>query len=204
MERIKVLIVEDQTVLREGLKQLLLSDSAFEVVGEAGLVADAVTQTERHQPDVVLLDLKLPDGNGLDAAKRILARPGAPAVLVLSTYADAALVQAALDAGALGYLPKTASFAEIAGAIRAVATGGLVLHPSLARQVVARRIDELTLEERELLRRLAAGETYPEIGQAMFMSERTVRRHMNVVFEKLGATTRAAAVAEAMRRGVLD
>lgn len=203
-EQVAVLIVEDQTVVREGLRQLLAAEPGFVVAGEAATVAEAVAAAARHTPDVVLLDLKLPDGSGLDVCKQILRLPGAPAVLILSTFADAALVQAALDAGAAGYLPKTASFAEIASAIRAAFAGGLVLHPSLARQVVAKRPAELLDAEREMLRRLAAGESYQAIGEALFMSERTVRRHMNVIFEKLGVPNRAAAVAEALRRGLLD
>lgn len=204
MESIAVLIVEDQTVVREGLCQLIAAEPGFVAAGEAATVAAGVAEARRLRPDVVLLDLKLPDGSGIDACRQMLSLPGAPAVLVLSTYADAALVQAALDAGAAGYLPKTASFAEIAGAIRAAAAGGLVLHPSLARQVVARRPADLSAQEREMLRRLAAGESYQALGEALFMSERTVRRHMNVILEKLGVPNRAAAVAEAMRRGMLD
>lgn len=205
METLRVLLVEDQTVLREGLRQLFDSEEGMKVVGEAGTVAEAVSLTRRTRPDVVMLDLKLPDGSGMEAARQMLALQGSPAVLVLSTYEDAALVQSALDLGVSGYIPKTASFQEIAAAVRAAAVGGIVLHPSLVGKVARRNASTaLNQHDMDILRLLASGASYGEIGAKLYMSERTVRRHMNVIFEKLGTNTRAQAVAEAMRRGVLD
>lgn len=205
METIRLLLVEDQTVVREGLKQLLESEEGFKVVAEAGTVTDAGLMARRFRPDVVLLDLKLSDGSGLDAARQMLQGSDPPAVLVLSTYTDAALVKSALDLGAAGYIPKTASFAEIATAIRTAAAGGVVLHPSLAGKLARRSGEaELTVQEIEMLKLLASGASYGEIGSKLYLSERTVRRHMNMLFEKMGVQTRAQAVAEAMRRGVLD
>lgn len=205
MAALTVLLVEDQTVVREGLKQLVASEDGLTVAGEAGTVAEAVAAARRLQPDVVILDLKLPDGSGLEAARQMLAQKDPPAVLVLSTYEDAALVQSALDIGVSGYIPKIASFVEIAAAIRAAAAGGIVLHPSLVGKVARRSAEgAVTAHEIDVLRLLAAGASYAEIGAKLYMSERTVRRHMNVIFEKLGTSTRAQAVAEAMRRGVLD
>jgi DNA-binding NarL/FixJ family response regulator len=134
-----------------------------------------------------------------------LAQRDPPAVLILSTYEDVALVKSALDLGASGYIPKSASFGEIVAAVRAAAAGGVVLHPSLALKVAARPTgQELDGEELALLRLLAEGLTYGEIGGKIYLSERTVRRHMNVIFAKLGAQSNAQAVAEAMRRGLLD
>lgn len=205
MERLRILLVEDQTVLREGLKQLVDSEEGMSVVGEAGTVAEAISLSQRVRPDVVLLDLKLPDGSGLDAARSMLAGKDPPAVLVLSTYEDVALVRAALDLGASGYIPKSASFGEIAAAVRAAAAGGVVLHPSLAGKVARKSAEgDLSSHELSLVRLLATGASYGEIGSKLYLSERTVRRHMNVMFEKLNCTTRAQAVAEAMRRGLLD
>lgn len=205
MTNLSLVLVEDQTVLREGLKQLFASEEGVRVAGEAASAAEAVTVTRRVRPDVVILDLKLPDGSGLEAARQILAEKDPPAILVLSTYEDAALVQSALDIGVSGYVPKTASFQEIAAAVRAAAAGSVVLHPPLVGKVARRSASgALSQEEIELLRLLAAGASYLEIGARVFMSERTVRRHMNVVFEKLGTATRAQAVAEAMRRGLLE
>jgi len=201
---IRVLVVEDQTVLREGLRQLIESEEGLSVAGEADSVAEALRVARRTAPDVVLLDLKLPDGSGLDAARRLLAGSDPPAVLVLSTYEDVALIRTALELGASGYLPKTASFTEIASAVRAAAAGGVVLHPTLAAKLAARpTLAELTADDLGMLRLLAEGASYPEMGARLYLSERTVRRHMNALFAKLGCSTRAQAVAEAMRRGLL-
>lgn len=205
MERLRLLLIEDQTVLREGLRQLIESEEGMAVAGEAGTVAEAVSLARRLRPDVVLLDLKLTDGSGLDAARQMLREQDPPAVLILSTYEDVALVRSALEMGASGYIPKTASFQEIAAAVRAAAAGGVVLHPSLAGKVARKPAEgDLSEHEMQMLRLLATGASYGEIGARLYLSERTVRRHMNVVFEKLGCSSRAQAVAEAMRRGLLD
>lgn len=204
MERIRILLAEDQTVVREGLRQLIESDEEFRVVGEAATVAETCQLARRLRPDVILLDLKLPDGSGLDAARQILQQSDPPAVVVLSTYTDAALIKSALDMGASGYIPKTASFVEIAGAVRTAAQGGVVIHPSLAGRLASRgREAELGEQEIAMLRLLAEGASYGEIGSRLYLSERTVRRHMNLLFEKMGVQNRTQAVAEAMRRGVL-
>ncbi|BAD40008.1 MAG: DNA-binding response regulator [Symbiobacterium thermophilum] len=200
----RILLVEDQTVVREGLRQLIESDADMEVVGEAAAVAEAVALAARLRPDVVLLDLKLADGSGLDAARQILQGSDPPAVLVLSTYADAALVRSALAMGASGYIPKTASFAEIASAVRTAAQGGVVIHPSLAGKLAGRGEETLREEEIAMLRMLAEGASYAEIGNRLYLSERTVRRHMNLLFDKMGVQNRTQAVAEAMRRGLLN
>ncbi len=201
---LRIMLVEDQTVVREGLRQLMESDPELKVVGEAATVADAVALAGRLRPDVILLDLKLPDGSGLDAARQILKGSDPPAIIVLSTYGDAALVKSALALGASGYIPKTASFAEIASAVRTAAQGGVVIHPSLAGKLAGRGDEELREEEIAMLRLLAEGASYAEIGLRLYLSERTVRRHMNLLFEKMGVQNRTQAVAEAMRRGVLN
>lgn len=201
---LRIMLVEDQTVVREGLRQLMESDPELKVVGEAATVADAVALAGRLRPDVILLDLKLTDGSGLDAARQILKGSDPPAIIVLSTYGDAALVKSALALGASGYIPKTASFAEIASAVRTAAQGGVVIHPSLAGKLAGRGDEELREEEIAMLRLLAEGASYAEIGLRLYLSERTVRRHMNLLFEKMGVQNRTQAVAEAMRRGVLN
>lgn len=205
MATIRILLVEDQTVVREGLRQLVESEPGLEVVGEASTVAEALAQGRRCRPDLVLLDLKLPDGGGLDVARQLLQGAEPPAVLILSTYTDSALVKSALEIGASGYVPKSASFQEIAVAIRTATAGGVVLHPSLAGKLARRSGEaELTQQEVAMLKLLAGGASYGEIGAQLYLSERTVRRHMNVLFDKMGVTARAQAVAEAIRRGVLD
>jgi DNA-binding NarL/FixJ family response regulator len=204
MSEISLLLVEDQTLLREGLRQLVESEPGLRVAGEAGTVQEGIAQAKKLQPDVILLDLKLPDGSGLEVARQVLAQRDPPAILVLSTYGDVALVRSALDLGASGYIPKSASFQEIVAAVRAAATGGVVLHPSLVVKVTRKAEEGLSQEELQMLRLLAQGLSYAEIGSKVYLSERTVRRHMNVIFEKLGVQSRAQAVAEAMRRGLLD
>lgn len=205
MADLRLLLVEDQTVLREGLRQLIESEPGLTVVGEAGTVQEGIAQARRLQPDALLLDLKLPDGSGLEVARQLLAQPEAPAILILSTYEDVALVKSALDLGVSGFIPKSAAFAEIVAAVKAAVAGGVVLHPSLALKVAARTTrEDLSPEELMMLRLLAEGLTYGEIGGKLYLSERTVRRHMNLVFAKLGAQSNAQAVAESMRRGLLD
>ncbi len=205
MDVIRLLLVEDQTVVREGLKQLIGSEEGFKLVAEAATVADATLMARRHRPDVVLLDLKLTDGSGLDAARTMLAAEDPPAVLILSTYTDTALVKSALDLGCAGYVPKTASFQEIAAAVRTAVAGGVVLHPSLAGKLTKRGGEaDLSPQEIDMLKLLSSGASYGEIGSKLYLSERTVRRHMNLLFDKMGVQSRAQAVAEAMRRGVLD
>jgi DNA-binding NarL/FixJ family response regulator len=205
MDTLRLLLVEDQTVVREGLRQLVESEPGLAVAGEAGTVAAAISLAGRVRPDVVLLDLKLPDGNGLDAARAMLAAAEPPAVLVLSTFEDVALVRSALALGCSGYIPKSASFAEIVSAVRAVATGTVVLHPSLAAKVAQKGAEaELTESERAMLKLLAAGASYGEMGATLYMSERTVRRHMNALFGKMGVSTPAQAAAEGLRRGLVE
>lgn len=205
MADLRLLLVEDQTVLREGLRQLIESEPGLTVAGEAGTVRDGIALAKQLQPDLLLLDLKLSDGSGLEVARQVLAQREAPAVLILSTYEDVALVKAALDLGVSGFMPKSAAFAEIVAAVRAAAAGGVVLHQSLALKVAARTTrDDLNPEELRMLRLVADGLTYGEIGGTLYLSERTVRRHMNLIFAKLGAQSNAQAVAEAMRRGLLD
>lgn len=204
MQKIRLLLVEDQTVLREGLKQLIETEDGLQVVAEAGSLAEAVQMARRFRPDVVLLDLKLPDGSGLEATRQMLSGENPPAVLILSTYTDSALVKSALELGAAGYIPKTASFTEIAAAVRTAAEGGVVLHPSLAGKIVPRRGEvEVNNQELSVLNLLAEGASYGEIGARLFLSERTVRRRMNLLFAKMGVQSSAQAVAEAMRRGLL-
>jgi DNA-binding NarL/FixJ family response regulator len=204
MDELRLLLVEDQTVVREGLRRLVESEPGLAVAGEAGTVAEAVALAASLQPDVVLLDLKLPDGSGLDAAQQMLAVKDPPAVLVLSTYEDVALVRSALALGASGYIPKSAAFAEIVAAVRAAAAGGVVLHPSLAGKVASPGVEELSRDEMTMLKLLAGGASYAEIGARLYLSERTVRRHMNALFARLSCASRAEAVAQAMRRGLLD
>jgi DNA-binding NarL/FixJ family response regulator len=207
--QVKLMIVDDHTVVREGLKRLLETNPSFRVIGEEGTVAAALDRVRRLRPDVIIIDIKLPDGTGLDAAREILGEATPPKVLILSTYDDFPIIEKAISLGVSAYLPKSASFGEITAAILAVYHGEQYLH----RAITARLMEGLrqksqaatvTPGEKQMLLFLSEGLSYTEIGRKLFASERTVRRHAERLYEKIGVTERTQAVAEALRRGWLE
>jgi DNA-binding NarL/FixJ family response regulator len=209
---IRLIIVEDQTLVSQGLKRLLSGEPDFVVVASAARAAQVMPLVRQWRPDVVIMDLRLPDGSGIDLTDELLALPEAPRILVLSSYDEPPLVERAISAGVAGYLPKLASFAELAQAIRDVHAGKKVLHPDIAsalmdsvrrRHVAAAAGSLLGDEELTVLTHMAAGLSYGDIAEAMFVSERTVRRRVSAIFDKLGVNDRAQAVAEALRRGLI-
>lgn len=209
MTPIRLLIVDDHPVVRDGLKGMFTSDPGCEVVGEAKDGAEAVALAESLRPDVILMDLHMPGVDGVSAIRQ-LAERGSPArVLVLTTYDQDSYVLPAIEAGATGYLLKDAPRDELLRAVRAVAGGQTVLSPAVAgrlvRQVRSPQADAPSLSQRELeiLQLVADGTTNREIARALFISEATVKTHLLHIYEKLGASDRAAAVAEAYRRGLL-
>jgi DNA-binding NarL/FixJ family response regulator len=202
---IKILLVDDHPVVREGLRGMLLAEDDLAVVAEAGGAAEAVAAVRAHEPDVVLMDLRMPGGDGVEATARVLAQRPAVRVVVLTTYDTDADILRAVEAGAAGYLLKDASRAELAQAIRAAARGETVLAPSVAAKLVSRIRSpvELSRREIEVLRLVARGRTNAEIGRELLISEATVKTHLLRTFGKLDVSDRTAAVTAALERGIL-
>ncbi len=202
---IKVLLVDDHPVVREGLRGMLAAEDGLKVVAEAGGAAEAVAAVRAHEPDVVLMDLRMPGGDGVEATARVLVQRPATRVVVLTTYETDADILRAVEAGAAGYLLKDASRAELAQAIRAAARGETVLAPSVAAKLVSRMRSpvELSRREIEVLRLVARGRTNAEIGRELFISEATVKTHLLRTFGKLEVSDRTAAVTAALERGIL-
>jgi len=219
MERqtIRVLIVDDQRLMREGLRVLLELEPDMKVVGEAENGAEALAAYETLRPDVVLMDVRMPVMNGVEATRRLSARWPAAGVIILTTFDDDAYIFDGLRAGALGYLLKDVSGEVLARAVRTVAGGGALIEPSVARKVVdefARlappaRPPEATLpeplseREREILRLLAQGLSNREIGQRLYLAEGTVKNYVTAILQKVGARDRTQAVIMAQKLGLL-
>lgn len=226
---IRVVIVDDQDLVRTGFGLVLEAEPGIEVVGEASTGVEAVTLVAAVHPDVVLMDVRMPELDGIEATRRILARPrngvreagGVPAkmpsVIVLTTFDLDEYVLAALAAGASGFLLKDASRHELVSAIRRVHDGDVVLAPAVTRRVVAQlldqparaidaadaaALDELTDREREVFGMMATGASNAEIAAALFVSESTVKTHVGRVLSKTGARDRVHAVLLAHRLGI--
>jgi DNA-binding NarL/FixJ family response regulator len=211
MTPVRVVVAEDQTVVREGLVALLDLLPGVEVVGQAADGVEAAALVARYRPDVLLLDMRMPGMDGVATTAAVVAHSPGTAVVILTSYADDASVLAALAAGARGYLTKNASWAEISQAVHAAAAGLTALEPALqARVVDAARIgrvpaeppDGLTMREAEVLALLAAGMSNAAIAERLHIERVTVKSHINRIFTKTGATDRAAAVAYARRMGL--
>jgi DNA-binding NarL/FixJ family response regulator len=202
---IKVLLVDDHPVVREGLRGMLSAEDDLTVVAEAGGAAEAVAAVRAHEPDVVLMDLRMPGGDGVEATARVLAQRPQTRVVVLTTYDTDADILRAVEAGAAGYLLKDASRHDLAQAVRAAARGETVLAPSVAAKLVSRMRSpvELTRREIDVLRLVARGRTNAEIGKELLISEATVKTHLLRAFGKLGVSDRTAAVTAALERGIL-
>ena len=217
---IKVMLVEDHVLVREGTRELLDREADLCVIAEAGDGEEAVRLADKYHPDVILMDIALPKLDGIEATRRIKAKNPKAAVLVLSAYDDDEYVFAVLEAGAAGYQLKDISIDDLIEAIRAVCAGESVLHPVVTRKVVdyfAQRaavqraeVSEeslpVRLTERELgvLGLAAKGMTNREIGTALSISARTVQVHLGNVFGKLGVGSRTEAVLYAVREGWLS
>ncbi len=199
-----VQIVDDHFVVRSGLAASLELDEIIKVVAESERGEDVIPAYRQCRPRVVLMDLQLPGMGGIEATAALLAHDSAARVLIFSTFARDDEIQAALDAGALGYLQKSASREELLGALRAVAQGRRSLPPEIARRLNAIRLGPaITPREREILALIATGRANKEIATAFSVSEDTVKRHVSHILEKLDVNDRAQATAEAIRRGIL-
>jgi len=209
----RVIVVDDQALVREGLVTMLELMPGIEVVGTAGDGEEAVSVVERMGPDVALMDLRMPKLDGVEAIRRIRAHHPATQVIVLTTHADDSSIMAAIAAGARGYLTKHSGGKAIREAIEAVMQGNSVLEPAVQARVLeavargkpmhkASLPDGLTPREGEVLSLIAAGLANQEIARKLFISEGTVKTHINNLFGKIGARDRAQAVAYAFRRGL--
>lgn len=216
MEKIRVIIADDHAVVREGTRHILEQEEDLEVVGEARDGVEAVALVEALHPDVAIVDISMPAMGGIEATERIKAsRPGT-AVLIFTSYDDDRYVFALLAAGAAGYLLKDVPSIEVVRAVRSVHAGEPVLHPAIARKVLARFAAEaqhqqqirnedglLTQRERDILRLAACGMSNANIAAQLSVSMRTVQAHLTQIFNKLGVGSRTEAVIVGLRRGML-
>ncbi len=209
---IRVLIVDDHAVVRSGLRRLLDAEDDIEAVGEAPNADRAVFEALEARPDVVLMDLVMPEKGGIEGMPAVLQAVPETKVLVLSMQDDPRYVRAAFEAGASGYVLKEAADTEVVAAIRAVASGERYVHPALGAKLVAadseerRRAeqDPLSEREREVLRLLALGHTNQEIANQLYISVRTAETHRAHIMQKLGLSSRAELVRFAIGEGLLD
>jgi DNA-binding NarL/FixJ family response regulator len=212
---IRILIADDHEVVRIGLSALLNRQDGFRVVGQAGSGKEAVRLARSLHPDVVVLDIRMPDGSGTDACRQITAEaPGTP-VVMLTSYADEDALFAAIAAGASGYVLKRIGSQELLDAIRPVAGGQSMLDPAVTAAVLERirtaahaeesgAFAELTEQERRVLAHLAEGESNREIAEAMDLAEKTVRNYVSNVLAKLSLASRAQAAAYAIRNRLTE
>jgi two-component system, NarL family, response regulator NreC len=204
--------VDDHAVVRSGLRLLLDSEEGIETVAEAGNARDAIFEVRKHKPDVVLMDIVLPDRSGIEVTPDVLKEAPDARVLMLSMEDDPSYVREAFAAGAFGYVLKEAADTELVAALRQVAAGERYVHPALgARMAVAEaeasaraEADPLSEREREVLRLLALGHTNQEIAKTLFISVRTAETHRAHIMRKLRLTTRAELVRYALAQGLLE
>ncbi len=205
----KVLIVDDQALIRDGLTTICERLPDVEVIGVAGDGRQALAVVAENAPDVVLMDLRMPRMDGIEATREITARYPGTHVVVLTTYSDDESISAALAVGALGYLTKDASRDDIDRALRAAARGQALLDPAvharlvrLAQQHAGEPPDQLTPRELDVLTHMARGLSNHEIARTLFISETTVKTHINRIFAKTGSRDRGQAIAYAHRHGL--
>jgi two-component system, NarL family, response regulator NreC len=209
---VRILIVDDHAVVRSGLRLLLQAQEDLEPVGEAGTAREAIFQARALRPDVILMDVVMPDGNGLDAIPTLLHEQPDTKVLMLSMQDDPQYVRQAFSAGASGYVLKEAADTEVVAAVREVARGGRYVHPELGARLIAAEVDErrradedpLSDREREVLRLLALGHTNQEIAKQLYISVRTAETHRAHIMQKLRLASRAELVRYALAQGLLD
>src|ERR671921_2934914 len=212
---IRVLVVDDQSMVRAGLRMLLAVESDIDVVAEAGTGREAIAQAARYRPDIVLMDIRMPELDGLQATRRILAADANARVLILTTFNLDDYVYEALRAGASGFVLKDDPPEQLIAAVRTVAAGDALLSPSVTRSVIAhftrqRRhpapasVRTLTVREMDVFRLIALGFSNAEIGRKLFISDTTVKTHVTRVLQKLEVRDRAQVIVLAYRSGLFD
>ena len=214
---IRVLLVDDQQLVREGLRRILHPQEGFEIAGECGDGAEVADAVARQRPDVVVMDVRMKDVDGVEATRRLREHADAPPVLVLTTFDDDEVLSGALRAGAAGFVLKDAPGEELIRSARTVAQGGAWLDPAVTERVLAtyrstapapddlaaERINELTPRERDVLRLIGRGASNTEIAESLFVSEATVKSHIGHIFTKLDLRDRAAAIVFAFDHGLV-
>ena len=203
---ITVLIADDHEVVREGLRLALLRSPHIRVVGEAPDGETAVALAERRKPDVVIMDLRMPQMDGIEATEEIASRAPDTRVLVFTAYSERALLQRGLESGARGYILKEAPHETLLRAIEKVAAGETFVDPGLMAEFVSAQgqADVLTPREREILQLLADGMSNADVAAKLFISQETVKSHVRHILAKLEADTRTQAVAIALREAMID
>jgi NarL family two-component system response regulator LiaR len=208
---VRVLVVDDHAIVRKGICALLATEQAIEVVGEASNGREAVDQTKVLQPDVILMDIVMPEMDGLEAIRRIVEYQPETRILVLTSFASVDMVLPAIKAGALGYLLKDSGPEELVQAIEQVHCGNSSLHPTIARKLLEEisqpsregsSIDSLTERETAVLRLVAQGHSNREIANLLTVSEATVRTHVSHILAKLELSSRTQAALYALRKGL--
>src|SRR6478609_4150446 len=203
---LRLLVVDDHEVVRQGLAALLDRREGFQVVAEAGTVAESLEQARRHMPDIVIMDVRLPDGSGIEACREIRAELPATRVVMLTSYPDEEAVLSAIVAGASGYLLKQVRARDLVAAIEAVGRGESLLDPAVTEKVLERirriassdepdELAALTSQERKILALVAEGMTNKEIAAEVFLSDKTVKNYVSSILAKLNLERRAQAAA---------
>jgi DNA-binding NarL/FixJ family response regulator len=216
VDNIRILLADDHVLLRQGTAELLRRDGSIEVVGEANDGEEAVLLAKQLRPDVIIMDVRMPKLSGVEATRRIRSELPKVQVLVLTAYDDDQYIFSLLQAGASGYLLKTAPIGDLLTAIHHVYAGDPALSPSIAKKVVAKLsggnqpgsdemsdVDQLTVREIEILQYLARGSSNRAIAEALFISDRTVQAHLTNIFAKMQVSSRLEAVLKAIRLGWL-
>ena len=211
---LRLLVVDDHEVVRQGLVALLDRREAFQVVAEAGTVAESIEQARRHRPDIVIMDIRLPDGSGIEACRAIRAELPETRVVMLTSYPDEEAVLSAIVAGASGYLLKQIRGRDLVSALETVARGESLLDPAVTERVLERirriatgssesdEISQLTSQERKILLLVAEGKTNKEIAGEIFLSDKTVKNYVSSILAKLNLERRAQAAAFVARHRI--
>jgi len=213
---LRVLVVDDQALVRRGFAMVLGHEPDIEVVAEAGTGVEAIAMARTHKPDIILMDIRMPELDGLEATARIVAESGSNTrVLILTTFDPDEYIYKALRAGASGFVMKDIPPEDLVAAVRTIADGGAMLAPAITRRLIGRfagqlgadrdlaaRLERLTSREQEVLRALADGKSNAEIAEALFISAATVKSHVSSLLSKLGLRDRAQAVVFAYECGL--
>ena len=209
-EKIKVLIADDHTILRHGLRRILESEPDIDVVGEAGTGVDAVKYAKQLQPDVVIMDISMPEQDGIESMRQIV-KSLASRVLILSVHLEHQVISEAVSAGASGYLAKDTLDRELVSAVRTIMLGGTVFSPTVSKRLVessqfvtrGTTLENLTSREREVFLLLAEGKSTSEVANSLFVSPKTVHTHRQHIMDKLGLRTTTELIRFALRQGLI-